>query len=162
MNLAYDIPILKVEAQTLPAAWEKSVLAVWKDGLDIKTEYDKRKDPASKDCTMIIVIDRPMAEPRIHRAFPGGLEDLETYRQEVVFGIHDHWINPKEGKWTYTYHKRLFEYEIEAEVIKQIDYIINKLSYSTYILIKFQLFIRSFLQHNVTLLNLTQPYATLT
>jgi len=69
-----------------------------------------------------------MSEPRIHRAFPGGLEDLEIYRQEVVDGIHDHWIKPEEGKWTYTYHKRLFEYDIEGENIKQVDYIINKLS----------------------------------
>ena len=128
MNLAYDIPVLKVEAQTLPAAWEKSVLAVWKDGLDIKTEYDKRKDPASKDCTMIIVIDQPMAEPRIHRAFPGGLEDLEIYRQEVVFGIHDHWINPAEGKWTYTYHKRIFDYETGGKQIDQIDAVVKKLA----------------------------------
>jgi len=32
---------------------------------------------------------------RIHRAFPGGLEDLEIYRQEVVDGVHDHWIAPR-------------------------------------------------------------------
>ena len=29
-------------------------------------------------------------------------------RQEVVNGIHDHWIDPAAGKWTYTYHERLF------------------------------------------------------
>ena len=79
-----DIPVIKVEAKTLPEAWEKAVMATWNDGLDIKTEYDKAGDPQSKDCTMIIVIDEPMKEPRIHRAFPGGLEDLEIYRQEVV------------------------------------------------------------------------------
>jgi thymidylate synthase len=73
-------------------------------------------------------VEDPFAEPRIHRAFPGGLEDLEIYRQEVVEGIHDHWIAPKEGKWTYTYHKRLFSYEIEGEMIDQVSYIINKLS----------------------------------
>ena len=43
-------------------------------------------------------------------------------------GVHDHWIAPEEGKWTYTYHKRLFAYEIEGEVIDQINYIVDKLS----------------------------------
>jgi len=128
MNNKYGIPILKVEADTLPEAWEKAVLATWENGMDIKTEYDKKKDPLSKDCSMIIVVNTPMKEPRIHRAFPGGLEDLEIYRQEVIFGIHDHWINPDEGKWTYTYHKRIFDYEIETEHIDQIDAVIKKLS----------------------------------
>ena len=92
------IPVIKVEARTLPEAWEKAVVATWKEGLDIKTEYDKPGDPSSKDCTMIMVVNEPASEPRIHRAFPGGLEDLEVYRQEVVNGIHDHWIKPEEGK----------------------------------------------------------------
>jgi thymidylate synthase len=127
-----DIPVIKVEGKTLPEAWEKSVIATWEDGLDIKTEYDKPGDPSSKDCTMIIAVDDPGREPRIHRAFPGGLEDLEVYRQEVVSGIHDHWIKPDEGKWTYTYHQRLFGYNTEGQTIDQIDYIIKKLSQTPY------------------------------
>jgi len=125
---AKEIPVIKAEGLTLPEAWEKAVMATWNGGLDIKTEYDKSGDPMSKDCTMIMVVNEPMREPRIHRAFPGGLEDLETYRQEVVLGIHDHWIKPEEGKWTYTYHQRLANYEIEGKSIDQIDYIIKKLS----------------------------------
>ena len=127
-----DIPVIKVEGRTLPEVWEKAVIAAWTDGLSIKTEYDKPHDPLSKDCTMIMVADEPMAEPRIHRAFPGGLEDLEVYRQEVVLGIHDHWIRPEEGKWTYTYHKRLFGYQTEGEIIDQVDYMISKLSQTSY------------------------------
>ena len=126
------IPALLVRGKTIPEAWEKAVLEVWRNGIDIKTEYDKEGEPLSKDCTMIITVDDPMSEPRIHRAFPGGLEDLEIYRQEVVLGVHDHWINPEEGKWTYTYHKRLFEYEIENEVVDQMEYIISKLSEAPY------------------------------
>jgi len=122
-----SIPVLKVEGKTLPEAWEKAVLATWSEGLDIKTEYDKPGDPPSKDCTMVMVVDEPMAEPRIHRAFPGGLEDLEVYRQEVVDGIHDHWIKPEEGKWTYTYHQRLAGYPAEGSRVDQIAQIIEKL-----------------------------------
>ncbi len=127
-----DIPVIKVAGKTLPEAWEKAVIATWEDGLDIKTEYDKAGDPSSKDCTMILAVDDPMQEPRIHRAFPGGLEDLEVYRQEVVSGIHDHWIKPEEGKWTYTYHQRLFSFLIEGETVNQVDYMIKKLSETSY------------------------------
>jgi len=122
-----SIPTLFVTAPTLPEAWEKAVLACWHHGVEIKTEYDRPGDPPSKDCTMMWVCEDPFAEPRIHRAFPGGLEDLEVYRQEVVDGVHDHWIAPEEGKWTYTYHKRLFAYEIEGVVVNQMDYIVDKL-----------------------------------
>ena len=126
--MTYDIPVITVTGKTVPEAWEKAVLGVWENGIDIKTEYEKEGEPLSKDCTMIMVVDDPMSEPRIHRAFPGGLEDLEVYRQEVVLGIHDHWINPQEGKWTYTYHKRLFEYQTEDKVVDQMDYIVSKLA----------------------------------
>jgi len=123
-----DIPVFQIEGRTLPEVWEKAVIDTWNKGIDIRTEYDKEGDPPSKDATVIMVIQEPMAEPRIHRAFPGGLDDLEIYRQEVVDGVHDHWIKPEEGKWTYTYHKRLFDYEIEGGTVQQIDYMIQKLS----------------------------------
>ncbi len=122
------IPTLCVTGQTLPEAWEKAVLACWEQGEAIRTEYDKPGDPPSRDCTMMWVVEDPFLEPRLHRAFPGGLEDLEVYRQEVVDGVHDHWIAPEEGKWTYTYHKRLFAYEIEGRTIDQINSIIDRLS----------------------------------
>jgi thymidylate synthase len=122
------IPTLFVSGKTLPEAWEKAVLACWEKGASIRTEYDKPGDPPSRDCTMMWVAEQPFLEPRLHRAFPGGLEDLEVYRQEVVEGVHDHWIAPEEGKWTYTYHKRLFSYEIEGQAVDQINYIIEKLS----------------------------------
>jgi thymidylate synthase len=123
-----QIPTLFVRGRTLPEAWERAVLECWNKGAAIRTEYDKPGDPPSRDCTMMWVVDEPFAEPRIHRAFPGGLEDLEIYRLEVVEGVHDHWISPAEGKWTYTYHQRLFAYEIEGEKIDQINYMIDKLS----------------------------------
>ena len=102
------VPVISVSAQSLPEAWEKTVLAVWDKGLEIKTQYDKPNDPPSKDATVMVAIADPFAEPRIHKNFPGGPAELEVYRQEVVDGIHDHWIDPAAGKWTYTYHERLF------------------------------------------------------
>jgi thymidylate synthase len=126
------IPVILVEKDTLPGAWEDAVIRTWREGVSLKTEYDKAEDPPSRDCTMIMVINDPFKEPRIHRAFPGGLDSLEIYRQEVVHGIHDHWIAPEEGKWTYTYHQRLFSYKNGPDFIDQMDYIVAKLSESGY------------------------------
>jgi thymidylate synthase len=127
--MEHNIPVLKIEAENLPSAWEQAVMLCWEKGISIKTEYDKPEDPASKDCTMIVVVQDPFSEPRIHKGFPGGLEDLEIYLQEVVLGVHDHWINPDEGMWTYTYHKRLFgfENELKTKTVDQIAYIVDKL-----------------------------------
>lgn len=122
------IPVLKVDAGTLPEGWERSVIACWNEGAAIRTEYDKEGDPPSRDCTMIVSVAEPFAEPRIHRCFPGGLDDLEVYRQEVIHGVHDHWIDPAAGKWEYTYSERLFKYSAEGKVVDQIDYVVKKLS----------------------------------
>ena len=112
-----------IQANTLPEAWEKAVVACWDRGTPIRTEYDQPDDPPSRDCTVMIAVRHPFREPRIHRAFPGGLDDLEVYRQEVVNGVHDHWICAEEGKWSYTYHQRLFAYDTTAPdgQPKQID-----------------------------------------
>jgi len=133
MNIATsvaNIPVISITADCLPEAWEKAVLAVWDNGLEVKTQYDKPEDLPSKDATVVITITDPFREPRIHKNFPGGPEELEAYRQEVVGGIHDHWIDPAAGKWTYTYHQRLFAYCLlsSIEKINQIQYIIDCLS----------------------------------
>lgn len=106
-----NIPVLKIEGETLPEVWEKSILEVREKGCDIKTEYDKEEDPPSKDASVILVIHDPLKEPRIHKGgFPGGYDDLEVYKHEVINGVRDHWVNPKEGKWEYTYSQRLTNY----------------------------------------------------
>lgn len=115
-----DIPAISIAADCLPEAWEKTVLAVWDKGLEIRTEYDKPGDPPSKDATVMVAVNDPFGEPRIHKNFPGGPEELESYRQEVVNGIHDHWVDPAAGKWTYTYHERLFSY-CPVEDIRSVD-----------------------------------------
>jgi thymidylate synthase len=134
-----DIPVISITAETLPEAWEKAVLAVWDEGLEIKTQYDKPGDPPSRDATVMVTVTDPFGEPRIHKNFPGGPEELESYRQEVVNGIHDHWIDPVAGKWTYTYHERLFSYCPVEDIrdsnspkpfakFNQVQYIIDYLS----------------------------------
>lgn len=122
-----------VERDTLPEAWEDAVLRCWQDGDRVRTEYDQPQDPESRDCAAFISVRDPFQEPRIHKAFPGGLENLEIYRQEVALGVHDHWVDPGSGKWSYTYHQRLFAYDVSdgqggARAIDQIAYAIEKLA----------------------------------
>lgn len=134
-----NIPVINISASCLPEAWEKAVLAVWDDGLEIKTQYDKPEDPPSKDATVMVTVDDPFFEPRIHKNFPGGPVELESYRQEVIDGVHDHWIDPAAGKWTYTYHERMFSYCPVEDLrdanstkpfvpVDQIQYVVDLLS----------------------------------
>jgi thymidylate synthase len=117
-----------VVEELLPVAWEQAVLACWETGESVPTEYDKPGDPTSRDVTAVVHVTRPFDEPRIHRAFPGGLDDLEKYRAEVLYGVHDHWIDPAVGKWEYTYHERLFRYRLpDGREFDQIAAVVEKL-----------------------------------
>jgi len=121
--------VIDIRARNLPEAWERSVVACWQDGDAFRTEYDKPGDPPSRDAVAVIVVEQPLSEPRIHRAIPCGLADLEIYRQEVLFGVHDNWIGPQEGRWEYTYHERLFAYRVPGVgAINQMEKVIAKLA----------------------------------
>lgn len=120
-----NIPDLFVSGRTIPEAWEKALLAVYDNGIEIPTQYDTPGDLPSLDATVMVEVLEPLEEPRIHKNFPGGPQELEIYRQEVLNGIHDHWVKPKEGKWTYTYHQRLFAYQ-PSDDLKNPDAILRK------------------------------------
>ncbi len=104
-----ELPVLTTRGRNIPEAWERSLLALLTEGQRTHSE-NVQGERGTLDATMVMVIEEPMAEPRIHRALPGGLDDLWMYVAEVVDGVHDHWIAPEEGKWSYTYHKRLTDY----------------------------------------------------
>jgi len=129
-----DMESIYVKARTLPEAWEQAVRQCWEKGARFRTQYDKPDDPESRDVACLIHVAEPFAEPRIHKAFPGGLEDLEVYRAEVLYGVHDHWIAPEEGKWEYTYHERLRAYKVpdRAEPIDQIAEVVRLLRETPY------------------------------
>ena len=135
-----NIPVIAASGKSLAEAWENSMLGLYFYGCEFRTEYDQRGkngsfiDPPSRDCTMRMVIENPDSEPLIHKAFPGGLEDLEEYRQEVLEGVKDHWVrdpsDPEDKRWDYTYHERLFNYRISQNEngVNQIENIIEGLS----------------------------------
>ena len=127
------IPVLHVEGDCIARAWENSLIALHRHGCDLKTEYDKPEDPPSKDATMTIVITDPLAEPMIHKDFPGGPLELEEYVMEGCDGIKDHLVrdrnDPKDTRWEYTYHQRLFQYEVPSlKPFDQIEIACQKLA----------------------------------
>ncbi len=81
-----------VQGDCIARAWENALLELFRSGCDVKTQYDKPDDPPSKDATMIVTVLDPLAEPMIHRDFPGGFEELEEYAMEVCEGIKDHCV----------------------------------------------------------------------
>ncbi|MEJ2616809.1 MAG: thymidylate synthase, partial [Ignavibacteriaceae bacterium] len=132
---------------TLAEAYEKALIELYNKGTRFKTQYDKPGDPLSIDSTMNITILEPLADPMIHRAFPGGIENLREYVMELM-GFKDHWIkninDEKDTRWEYTYHSRLAAYGSWNELtdgksgrkrnfsINQIDSVIDKLSRQPY------------------------------
>ena len=108
-----NIPVLHVTETSLAAAYERALVALDESGIRFRTQYDKPGDPLSLDCTMNLTVLEPLAEPMIHKAFPGGIEDLREYVMEVA-GAKDHWVkninDPADTRWEYTYHGRLAAY----------------------------------------------------
>ena len=131
------IPVLHVEGDCIARAWENSLIELHKHGCHIKTQYDKPEDPPSIDSTMLITIHDPLAEPMIHKDFPGGPEDLQEYTMEVCEGIKDHLVrrpdDPEDTRWEYTYHQRLFKYNIPGLLASdQIETMCQKLASTPY------------------------------
>lgn len=138
-----NIPVVSVTGKTLAEAYEAALVALYEKGTRFKTQYDKPGDPLSIDCTMNITIEEPEADPMIHMAFPGGIEDLREYVMELK-GYKDHWTKnmnvESDTRWEYTYHGRLKNYgtwkvlvdgesqETGSFKIDQIQIVIDKLS----------------------------------
>jgi len=127
------IPILHVEGDCIARAWENSLIALHEKGCSLKTQYDKPGDPPSKDATMFITIADPLAEPMIHKDFPGGPIELQEYVMEVCEGIKDHLVrdpeDEKDTRWEYTYHQRLFAYQAPTLApVDQIETLCRKLA----------------------------------
>lgn len=137
-----NIPVLSVTGDTIPRAYERAIKEVWERGASVRTEYDRPEDPPSRDATVVVTVEDPFAQPRFHRSFADGLGGLAEYVMEVVHGAHDYWIKPREEilkgtessdtRWSYTYHRRLVEYEMDGSVIDQIDFMVAKLSQTGY------------------------------
>lgn len=90
-----------VKGKTLPDAYHKAILELHKNGIMSECpDYNQKQ----KECSMTIHVEEPLAEPMISKLFIGGFEELEQYRQEILYGILDFLIG---HGWDYTYHDRI-------------------------------------------------------
>ncbi|MGD0017329.1 MAG: thymidylate synthase [Verrucomicrobiia bacterium] len=138
-----NIPVLHVTENCLAAGYEKALIVLYEHGTRFRTQYDKPGDPLSLDCTLNLTVLDPLAEPMIHKAFPGGIEDLREYVMEIQ-GVKDHWVknmnDSKDTRWEYTYHGRLVAYgswqelrdgrstRVGAFSVNQVERVIEKLA----------------------------------
>jgi len=137
-----NIPVLTVRGHSLAETFENARVALYRQGARLATQYDKPGDPLSIDATMNLTVEDPLAEPMIHKAFPGGIADLREYVYELE-GRKDSWVkainDPADTRWEYTYHGRLRNYGQWKENrdgravfagpfrVDQIEYVVDKL-----------------------------------
>ncbi len=115
------LPIVYVEGDVLPEVWERAVVEVYKRGVLIDSEYGQK----CKEATAVLIVRKPLEEPRVHVAGILDFKSLFEYIDEVLEGISD-WRIGKD--WHYTYHERLRAYKAgHGEVVDQIAYILEKL-----------------------------------
>ena len=134
-----SIPVLHVQARTLAQAYDAALQELHTHGTRFGTQYDKPGDPLSIDATMNITIEEPLADPMIHKAFPGGFANLREYVYELE-GRKDSWVKNMDDdadmRWEYTYHGRLANYGQWKErgewvgefAVDQVQNTIDKLS----------------------------------
>lgn len=101
-----QIPIIIVEAITLPEAWEKTALEVYKRGLWIQTQYDVSGEAPSLDCTGIVKVINPISEPRIHKNIPEGYEGLVKYAIDFCENLYGWKVEENEVGFSYSYPHR--------------------------------------------------------
>lgn len=117
-------PFIVVRGRCIAEVWEMSVEAVYRNGFETDTEYGCR----AKESTLLMIVEDPFSEPRIHPGDVYAAVGLKSYIREVLEGSLDSMIAT--GKLAYTYHERLFRYGPEG--INQIDLIVEKLHKTPY------------------------------
>lgn len=123
------LPVLNVRGESIPEAWENSILELYKKG-----QWYKRDDPDDNemqvDATMCITIENPDSDLFMHKSMGCGIEDLLAYEMEI-HGAKDSWRkelgDAEDNKWDYLYHERLASYPTLKGPVDQIKFVIDRL-----------------------------------
>jgi len=123
--------VIYVSSNNVRDAWLSALVQVLYNGDDIKTEYDKDGEPASKDASVLIEIINPFSDPIMRKdkimkfktkygnSFEvyGCMADTyligsiqSGYIEEILEGINDHYIWDSGASFPYSYHDRIFNY----------------------------------------------------
>ena len=123
--------VIFISKKTVRDAWLSAVAQVLYNGDEIRTEYDKKQDPLSKDATVLIEIENPMSEPitrkdkvmKINSKYGNSFEvygcmadtyligSIQSgYIEEIMEGANDHYLWESDTSFPYSYHDRIFNY----------------------------------------------------
>jgi thymidylate synthase len=108
-------------ADTLPMAWEQSIVFLVKYGNAYKGRYWNEGMPEGRSSAMRIVCRHWSDEPIIHRGFTCTPDDLVAYGNELTDG--------SDRGWEYTYHSRMRSWGTPGKLlVDQYDYALHCLT----------------------------------
>lgn len=123
--------VLFISKNNVRDAWLTALVEVLYKGDNIKTEYDKLEDPASKDATVLIEVKEPTSNPimrkekvmKIRSKYDNSYEvygcvadtyligSIQSgYIEEIMDGVNDHYIWDSDASFPYSYHNRIYSY----------------------------------------------------
>lgn len=104
--------------KTLPEAYHKAITLLNNEGVRVAcTDWNTN----CLECGMTMVVEEPLAEPRISRVAFSTPDSLKAYLSEMLDGSMDWAI--AEGKEPYTYHDRMVNYD----GINQLRFVVEEL-----------------------------------
>ena len=113
-----------VKTEGLSEAYHKALIELHNKGKIFECSDWNQKQ---KECSMTIVIEKPLKEPMISKLFIGGPRELEQYRQEILDGILD--FEVEKGNWAYTYHDRMVRYYVDNQEKSADTYYFNQIQF---------------------------------
>lgn len=123
-----NLPVLSVKGESIPEAWENSIIKLYENGLWYKRGGYKDKGRLNVDATMTIEIINPLSELFMHKGLNCSWTDLFEYQMEFL-GAKDSWVDStgESNRWPYSYHERLASYPGTKGTIDQIESTIRKM-----------------------------------
>ena len=123
-----NLPVLHVKGESIPEAWENSVVELANKGIWYPRQGPKDKGQMQVDSTMIIEVENPDSDLKVHKYVTCGINDLLEYEMEIL-GAKDSWVtlDPNDPRWPYHYHERLGIYPGSDGVpIDQLERVIER------------------------------------
>jgi len=137
------IPVLVVKGETISDTWEKSIVELWNKGVvSMKESFYGKSFEYIREATMLMVVENPTKEPRLHPWYKADRTFFDRYTKEVIEGytvdVRVRKVQKESVDFTdiltrretisfrptYTYYERHRKYRGK---IDQISYIINYL-----------------------------------
>ncbi len=140
------IPTLYVEGEGVADTFYKALKAIHKNGLEIRTQYDRRNpdgsyiDPPSRDARTMVRVENLFAEPRFPKVcwsewgkyiaeMLGAKDYLVMPHKELLERVHSGNEEFEAKEWPYGYHQRLTAYPMsDGTKINQLEMVIDKLA----------------------------------